>query len=70
MVWALLTPNSFSNGCVTKNIVLGAIYVRPSKPKKSLIFDHIADVYNVLNSKYGKKGYIAVQYLNHQFAGG
>ena len=55
MLWALLNPNSFSNGCVTKNIVLGAIYVRPSKPKKSLIFDHIADVYNVLNSKYGKR---------------
>ena len=54
MVWALLTPKSFVNGCIVKHIVLGALYVRPSKPNKSLLYDHITDVYNVLNTKYGK----------------
>ena len=34
MVWALLTPKSFVNGCIVKHIVLGALYVRPSKPNK------------------------------------
>ena len=54
IVWALLTPKSISNDSVVKHIVLGAVYVRPSKPNKSLLYDHIAEVYNVLNAKYGK----------------
>ena len=54
IIWALLTPKSVSNNSIVKHIVLGSIYVRPSKPNKTLLYDHIADVYNVLNSKYGK----------------
>ena len=54
ITWALLTPKCVSNDSLIKHIVLGAIYVRPKKPNKTLVYDHIADVYNILNAKYGK----------------
>ena len=54
MTWALLTPKDVSNNSIVQHIVLGAIYVRPKKPNKTLVYDHIAEVYNVLNARYGK----------------
>ena len=42
------------NYSIVKKIVLGAIYVKPRSKKKTATIDHIANVYNVLQAKYGK----------------
>ena len=55
MTWALLTPKLASkDSMIKKRIVLGAIYVKPNRRKKSATIDHIAQVYNTLKTKYGQ----------------
>ena len=39
------------------DIVVGAIYVKPNSRKKSATHDHLAEVYNTLNAKYGRGTY-------------
>ena len=39
---------------VEEKIVLGAMYVRPNSKNKTATLDHISEVYNLLNTKYGK----------------
>ena len=40
-----------------KRIVLGDIYVKPSRRKKTATIDHIAEVYSTLNTRYGRRTY-------------
>ena len=54
VTWAVLTPKEVSKDSIVKKIVLGAIYVRPNSKKKTATLDHISEVYNQLNTKYGK----------------
>ena len=53
-VWALLTPKHTTNKSMIQKIVVGAIYSKPNSRKKSLLYDHISDVYNQLCAKYAK----------------
>ena len=53
-VWALLTPKNTSNKSMIQKIVVGALYSKPDSRKKSLLHDHISQVYNQLCSKYAK----------------
>ena len=55
VVWAVLTPKCISNSSKIQKIVVASIYSKPDSRKKSLLLDHIAEVYSVLNAKY-KKG--------------
>ena len=55
VTWALLAPKEIPKGSIVKRIILGAIYVKPKSKKKSATLDHIAEVYNLLNTKYGKE---------------
>ena len=50
------TPHSKEHikDSIVKNIVLGALYVKPNSRKKTATLDHIAEVYNNLNAKYGE----------------
>ena len=54
MVWAVLTPKNVSNNSKIQKIVVGSIYSKPDSRKKSLLLDHIAEVYHLLSSKYRK----------------
>ena len=54
VTWALLSPKELSNDSIVNKIVIGAIYVKPGSKKKTAMLDHIAEVYNLLNTKYGK----------------
>ena len=54
-VWAVLTPKSVTNASKIQKIVVGSIYCKPNSKKKTLLLDHIAQVYSQLSSKY-KKG--------------
>ena len=54
-VWAVLTPRNVTNASRIQKIVVGSIYSKPDSRKKSLLLDHISQVYNQLCSKY-KKG--------------
>ena len=55
-VWALITPKSKSTRSHFNNIALCSIYYRgPKSTQKDDLFDHIAESYNFLMSKYGSK---------------
>ena len=51
IVWALLSPKSLSSSSV-KKIAIASIYSKPASKKKSVLLDHIAEIYHLLNSKY------------------
>ena len=51
-VWAVLTPKDLTNSSVIKKIVVASFYLKPGSKKKSALFDHIAEVYHSLSSKY------------------
>ena len=57
VTWGLLTPKNISKDSTVKKIVVGAIYVKPNSRKKSATHDHLAEVYNTLNAKYGRGTY-------------
>ena len=54
-VWAVLTPKNVSNDSKIQKIVVGSIYSKPDSRKKTLLLDHITQVYSQMNTKY-KKG--------------
>ena len=54
-VWAVITPKNVSNASKVQKIVIGSIYCKPDSRKKSVLLDHISEVYSYMNSKY-KKG--------------
>ena len=51
-VWAILTPKDLTNSSVVKKIVVASFYLKPGSKKKSALFDHIAEIYHSLSSKY------------------
>ena len=53
-VWAILTPKNITNASKIQKIVVGSIYYKPDSRKKTVLLDHIAEVYNLLISKYQK----------------
>ena len=53
-VWAVLTPRNVTNASKIQKIVVGSIYCKPDSRKKSLLLDHIAEVYSQLSSKFQK----------------
>ena len=53
-VWAVLTPKNVTNASKIQKIVIGSIYCKPDSRKKSVLLDHISEVYNLLSSKYRK----------------
>ena len=55
IVWAVLTPKNNQNTWDVKKFVVASVYCKPNSKKKTLLLDHIAQVYNLLSSKY-KKG--------------
>ena len=55
IVWAVLTPTNVSNASKIQKIVVASVYCKPDSRKKTLLLDHIAQVYNLLSAKY-KKG--------------
>ena len=53
-VWALLTPKHTSPQSKVKYIAVASIYYRgPKSTKKDELFDHIAQTFHFLSSKYG-----------------
>ena len=53
-VWAVLTPKNVTNASKIQKIVVGSIYSKPDSRKKSLLLDHISQVYHLLCSKFNK----------------
>ena len=51
-VWAVLTPKNVNNSSKIQKIIVGSIYSRPDSRKKTVLLDHIAQVYSVLSAKY------------------
>ena len=54
-IWAVITPKNVNSASKVQKIVVGSIYCKPDSRKKSLLLDHIAEVFNVMSAKY-KKG--------------
>ena len=52
ITWAMLTPKQISPSSVIKKIAVASIYSKPDSRKKTLLLDHIAETYHMLNSKY------------------
>ena len=55
IVWAVLTPKNVTNASKIQKIVVASVYCKPDSRKKTLLLDHIAQVYNFLSAKY-KRG--------------
>ena len=55
IIWAVLTPKNVSNDSSIQKIVVASIYSKPASRKKTVLLDHIAEVYCMLSAKY-KKG--------------
>ena len=53
VVWALLSPNRVTNASSIQKLVVASIYSKPDSRKKSVLLDHISQVYCLLSSKYG-----------------
>ena len=51
-VWAILTPKNSTTASQIQKIAVGSIYCKPNSRKKTLLLDHIAQVYSQLCSKY------------------
>ena len=54
VVWAVMTPKLVNSSSKIEKIVLGSIYCKPDSRKKTLLLDHIAEVFNMMNSKYNR----------------
>ena len=54
IVWAALTPRNVSNASRIQKIIVASIYSKPGSKKKSLLLDHIAQVYGQFSAKYKK----------------
>ena len=52
ITWAMLTPKQATSKSIVQKIAVAAIYSKPNSKKKTLLLDHIAEVYHLLNSKY------------------
>ena len=52
ITWALLTPKHVTPRSIVKKIAVASIYSKPNSVRKTLLLDHIADSYHLLNSKY------------------
>ena len=55
IVWAVLTPKYVNSSSDVQKIIVASVYCKPGSRKKTLLLDHIAQVYNLYCSKY-KKG--------------
>ena len=55
IVWAVLTPKNVSSTSDVQKIVVASVYSKPDSRKKTVLLDHISEVYNLLCSKY-KRG--------------
>ena len=55
IVWAALTPKNVTNSSEVQKIIVASIYSKPNSKKKTILLDHIAQVYNLFCTKY-KKG--------------
>ena len=54
VVWAALTPKNVTNASNIQKIIVASIYSKPNSRKKTVLLDHIAQVYSLLSSKYQK----------------
>ena len=54
ITWAMLTPKQATSKSIVQKIAVASIYSKPNSKKKTLLLDHIAEVYHLLNSKYQK----------------
>ena len=52
IVWAVLTPRHVRNDSKIQKIVVGSVYSKPNSRKKTVLLDHIAQVYQQMNAKY------------------
>ena len=54
VVWASLTPKNVSNASKIQKIIVASVYSKPDSRKKTLLLDHIAEVYSQFSAKYTK----------------
>ena len=52
ITWAMLTPKQVTPRSIVKKIAVASIYSKPNSVKKTLLLDHIAESYHLLNSKF------------------
>ena len=53
-VWCVLTPKKVSNNSKIQKIACCSLYSKPNSKTKTLLLDHISDVFNILSAKYGR----------------
>ena len=52
IVWAVLTPLNVTKESSIKKIIVGSLYCKPSSRKKTILLDHISEVYQIMNKNY------------------
>ena len=54
VVWASLTPKNVNNASKIQKIIVASVYSKPDSRKKTLLLDHITQVYSQLSARYVK----------------
>ena len=54
MVWCLLTPINATSKSKIQKIACASIYCKPGSKTKTDLYDHIAEAFNILSTKYQK----------------
>ena len=52
IVWAVLTPKKVTNSSKIKKLIVASFYSKPSSRKKTLLLDHISEVYHQMLARY------------------
>ena len=52
IVWAVLTPKKVTNSSKIKKLIVASFYSKPSSRKKTLLLDHISQVYHSMLARY------------------
>ena len=55
IVWAVITPIKLTSESTIRKIVVGSLYCKPNSKKKTALLNHIAEVHQMLSTRY-KKG--------------
>ena len=51
IVWAVLTPKNITQESTIRKIVVGSLYCKPGSKKKTVLLNHISEVYQMLSKK-------------------
>ena len=57
-IWTVISPKGATSMCKVQKIIVGSFYSPPGSRKKSVLLDHISEVFHQMSSKYQNPNWI------------